>query len=103
MKNKHLYIGLDVHKNANEVALAYNGRNAQVLGYGRISNDLHSIDRRLITKLRKNHPKTKLHFVYEAGPCGFAIYQYLQRKRKGAALPTTNKREALTNTRVSAD
>ena len=81
MKNKHLYIGLDVHKNENEVALAYDGRNGQVLSYGRISNDLHAIDR-LITKLRKNHPKTKLHFVYEAGPCGFVIYRYLQRKRK---------------------
>ena len=81
MKNKHLYIGLDVHKNANEVALAYPGRNGEIILYGRISNDLHAIDR-LITKLRKNHPQTKLHFVYEAGPCGFVIYRYLERKRK---------------------
>ena len=81
MKNKHLYIGLDVHKNENEVALAYDGRNAQVITYGRISNDLHAIDR-LVTKLRKNHPQTKLHFVYEAGPCGFVIYRHLERKRK---------------------
>ena len=81
MKNKHLYIGLDVHKNENEVALAFDGRNGQVLPYGRISNDLHAIDR-LITKLRKNHLQTKLHFVYEAGPCGFVIYRHLQRKRK---------------------
>ena len=81
MKTKHLYIGLDVHKNANEVALAHAGRNAQVLSYGHISNDLHALDR-LITKLRKNHPGTHLHFVYEAGPCGFVIYRHLARKRK---------------------
>ena len=29
MKNKHLHIGLDVHKNENEVALAYDDRNAR--------------------------------------------------------------------------
>jgi len=81
MKKKDLYVGLDVHKNENEVALAHAGRGGQVLTYGRISNDLHSLDR-LVGKLRKNHPGTRLHFVYEAGPCGFVIYRYLQRKRK---------------------
>lgn len=81
MKTKDLYIGLDVHKNENEVALAHAGRGGEVLTYGRISNDLHSLDR-LVGKLRKNHPGTRLNFVYEAGPCGFVIYRYLQRKRK---------------------
>jgi len=51
MKTKGLYVRLDVHKNENEVALA----GAPVLAYGRISNDLHSLDR-LVGKLRKNHP-----------------------------------------------
>mgnify|MGYP001153886502 CR=1 FL=1 len=45
MKTKDLYGGLDVHKNENEVALASAGRGAPVLAYGRISNDLHSLDR----------------------------------------------------------
>ena len=67
MKNEHLYIGLDVHKNANEVAFAHAGRKGQVFTHGSISNDMHAIDR-LITKFRRNHSNTKLHFVYEVDP-----------------------------------
>jgi hypothetical protein len=81
MQNKDIYVGLDVHKNENQVALAFSGSNGQVFEYGRITNDLHSIDR-LISRLRKKHPGHKFHFVYEAGPCGFVIYRYLRNKRK---------------------
>ncbi len=34
MKTKDLYVVLDVHKNENEVALAYPGRGGEVLTYG---------------------------------------------------------------------
>jgi transposase len=80
MKDKSIYVGLDVHKNDIEVALAHGGRKGLLLPYGRISNDLHSIDR-LISKLRRKHPGSSFYFVYEAGPCGFVLYRYLARKR----------------------
>src|SRR5690606_6817047 len=62
------------------VALAFAGRKGELLPYGTISNDLHAIDR-LIAKLRKKHPGACFEMVYEAGPCGFVLYRYLERKR----------------------
>jgi transposase len=68
MKQHHKYIGLDVHKERNEVAIA--DASGEVRLYGSISNDLHALEK-LVVKLRG--PNVVLHFVYEAGPCGFVI------------------------------
>ena len=73
MKHHHKYIGLDVHKERNEIAIA-DGATGEVRLYGSISNDLHALEK-LVVKLRADN--TKLHFVYEAGPCGFVIYRRL--------------------------
>ena len=81
MNKKNIYVGLDVHKNENQVALAFGGRHGELLEYGRISNDLHALDK-LISRLRKKHTGSNFHFVYEAGPCGFVIYRYLKNKRE---------------------
>ena len=67
MKQYHKYIGLDVHKERNEIAIA-DGTTGEVRLYGSISNDLHALEK-LVVKLRGEN--LKLHFVYEAGPCGF--------------------------------
>jgi transposase len=74
MKQYHKYVGLDVHKERNEVAIAEGG--GEVRLYGSISNDLHALEK-LVVKLRG--PNIVLHFVYEAGPCGFVIYRRLQQ------------------------
>ena len=42
MKTKHKYIGLDVHKDQNQVAIAADGPDGEVRLYGSISNDLHA-------------------------------------------------------------
>jgi transposase len=73
MKAHHKYIGLDVHKERNEVAIA-DGGTGEVRLYGSISNDLHSLEK-LVYKLRGEG--VTLHFVYEAGPCGFVIQRRL--------------------------
>jgi transposase len=73
----HKYVGLDVHKDLNEVAIAEGrGPKAEVRLYGSISNDLHALEK-LARKLGGEN--VKLHFVYEAGPCGFGIYRRLQQ------------------------
>ena len=66
MKQKHKYIGLDVHKDQNQVAIADDGPEGEVRMYGSISNDLQALEK-LVYKLRG--PNIVLHFVYEAGPC----------------------------------
>ena len=77
MKQHHKYIGLDVHKEHNTVAIA--DSSGEVRPYGQVSNDLHALEK-LVVKLRGEN--TKLHFVYEAGPCGFVIQRRLQQAGK---------------------
>jgi transposase len=71
-----MYIGLDVHKESIEIALApHEGGEAR--HYGRIAGDLAAVDK-VVSRLSKSHPK--LNFVYEAGPCGYALHRHLTRK-----------------------
>ena len=72
MKRYHKYIGLDVHKERNEAAITESS--GEVRLHGTISNDLHALEK-LVYKLRG--PNVVLHFVYEAGPCGFVIQRRL--------------------------
>jgi transposase len=72
-----LFVGLDVHKET--IAVAYGGeeREAEVSFLGTIGTRQCDIDK-LIRKLQAKG-KT-LHFVYEAGPCGYWLYRYLAKK-----------------------
>ncbi len=76
MNVNHKYIGLDVHKEQNQVAIADGNREGEVRFYGSISNDLHALEK-LVQKLKA--PDMELHFIYEAGPCGFVIYRRLKQ------------------------
>ena len=71
------FVGMDVHKKTIAIAIADDGRSTEVRYYGCIDNSLDSRDR-FIRKL--NHPKNLLRFVYEAGPCGYAIYRHLSNQ-----------------------
>src|SRR6266568_8923676 len=72
-----LFIGLDVHKETIAVAYVAEEREAEVLSLGTIGTRQCVIDK-VIRKLQaKGKP---LHFVYEAGPCGYWLYRYLTKK-----------------------
>ncbi|SHH60405.1 hypothetical protein SAMN02745124_01124 [Desulfofustis glycolicus DSM 9705] len=61
-----IFIGLDVHKNSIDVAIAAGSRNAEVRHYGKIGGESTEVDR-LVRKL--GYKKKELRIVYEAGPC----------------------------------
>jgi transposase len=77
MKKKILYIGLDVHKKSIDVAITDARANGKVRSYGKIDGTLQALDK-LICKLKLSG--SDLHFVYEAGPCGYPIYRHLTAK-----------------------
>lgn len=74
MKNSTLYVGLDESKDTIEVAVAEAGSRAQGRGFGSIPNTPEAL-RKLVRKLGR--PRD-LHFVYEAGPCGYGTYRELK-------------------------
>lgn len=71
------YIGIDAHKESNELASAFTGRaNAELIG--KVSADLN----RTITAIRKFQKKhglakEQIHICYEAGPTGFVLARRL--------------------------
>jgi len=68
---------MDVHKKTITVAIADESRQNQPRIYGTINNDLSALDkfcRKMVSTANQ------LHFVYEAGPCGYGIYRHLTEK-----------------------
>lgn len=76
--NQHsiLFIGLDTHKEFVEVAYIEDQYGANPVHYGRISSAKVAITK-LAKQFQSKYPKATLHFVYEAGPCGYWIYRLL--------------------------
>ncbi|BBW90497.1 MULTISPECIES: IS110 family transposase [unclassified Pseudoalteromonas] len=76
--NKHsiLFIGLDTHKEFNEVAYIEEHRGAQPVHLGRVSSSKMAVQK-LVRQFESKYPGATLHFVYEAGPCGYWIYRLI--------------------------
>ena len=77
MKNDNiLFIGLDTHKEQTQVAYTLDHRTAEVNDLGRIQTTKTGFVK-LARQLQSKYPHATLHFVYEAGPCGYWIYRLL--------------------------
>ncbi len=76
--NKHsiLFIGLDTHKEFNEVAYIEGYRGAQPVHFGRAPSSKIAV-KKLVRHFESKYPAATLHFIYEAGPCGYWIYRLI--------------------------
>ncbi len=69
-----MFIGLDVHKATLPIALARGERGGEVRHWGTIPNRADHV-RKLVERLSADG--SRLHFCYEAGPCGYGLHRHL--------------------------
>lgn len=93
MAKRSTFVGLDVHKESVAVAIAEGGRLGEVRTYGTVGGEREALDK-VLRALRA--PGRTLHFVYEAGPCGFTVFRHLTRLGEDCAVvsPSLTPRRA---------
>ncbi|MFN7088078.1 MAG: transposase [Burkholderiales bacterium] len=72
-----VFVGMDVHKDSIDIALADERVRGEVRHYGTVGGGLGDVDRALRKIVAGGRT---LHVVYEAGPCGYALYRHLVAK-----------------------
>ncbi|MEZ8233521.1 IS110-like element ISVisp2 family transposase [Vibrio splendidus] len=75
-KDSIIFIGLDTHKSFIQVTVLQEHRGANPLHLGRIKSNKSALIK-LTKQLQSKYPKATLHFVYEAGPCGYWTYRLM--------------------------
>src|SRR6267378_4281134 len=100
MGNRSMFVGLDVHKETIDVSIAEGSRDGEVRHYGVIASDLEPLDK-VVRALRA--PNRRLHFVYEAGPCGFGIYRHLTGRGEDCVVVSPSMIPKRSGDRVKTD
>jgi len=100
MGNRSMFVGLDVHKETIDVSIAEGERHGEVRHYGVIKSDLEPLDK-VVRALRA--PGRRLHFVYEAGPCGFGIHRHLTNRGEDCVVVSPSMIPKRSGERVKTD
>lgn len=110
--NNIIFIGMDTHKESTVVSYVLDTREDVPQHFGKILSTKQAFTK-LARHFQSKYPHATLHFVYEAGPCGYWIYRLLTKlghvcyivapsliPKKPGDKVKTDKRDALNLTRL---
>ena len=100
MVKRSMFVGMDVHKESIDISVAEDGRQGEVRHYGVIAGDLEALAK-VVRALRA--PNRVLHFVYEAGPCGFGIHRYLTAQGEDCVVVNPSSMPKRSGDRIKTD
>jgi transposase len=100
MRDSITVVGLDVHKNSMEIVTADAEGAREVRRFGRIGGTMDALDKAVRKLVSRGNT---LHFVYEAGPCGYEVYRYLTAKGFSCKVVAPSKTPRKSGDRIKND